>query len=1184
MSKMGLISNIGNAIKTGVQNVSAAVKNVFTSKTTPSTSTTTPSTSASPKPSTSTSSATPTTSVISSFTQKPYTAGTSSAGTSSAGTSSAGTSVFTQKPYSGGTSSSGSSSSKSSSSQGMSSASLPGTGTGYYTSGGTWIDTGAQFGVTTQTGVSVPKSTTSIFTEPYYSISNTTKQTVPLIEKPTVVPTVGLPSLARYGQSTFWNTDEKVTTPRLSGLGIPTTPRIPGDTRSTSEQAPGTVMTKYGGVSTAFPEQYTTTGGTVSEIFGGKIYGIEPKGKPLPLVSGEQSFSGRIDPNLGITQVEDLSASIDKDLETYNELITTELNPSTTKIIKDATIGLNTKSIELDNVKNDLINRDLQFTQRLERLNRNSQVDVDRFNTDLDKYLRDVDIYNSKVDTFQTDYNLYNPIIERYNIKANEATQLASGINTKVTMANDIRSNIDLSLVPEALKAETVKRYGPGGIFENKFLSWEGQAERLKNVGGVYKIGLTGKGEVDVNPEAVHNPFIRDVLKIVAEHPLETAAIGAGVVGAGGIAAGLGKTAVYGLTASTLFGEGYGTLAESGKVGGLTGVREPLFNSKYTQAMDREARAVMMSTIPRATIVPRKDLPGSVWKPGAALGEGINLGFMSEDRLQQGINALGDYYKQQGLSDSEANYRILKAQESLAISNQREIAELVAAGVVTNIVGAKGVTWAEKVVAPKITGTSLAGKATSKILTTTSKIPLLPGFLKKRFGEAGTAEGLRYLTTRTLGMAPAGALEAVYFTGAQQGLRYNQEMTPKQYWTAAAIGAASAPLAQMFIEKNFPTTIYGGVERPQVVIRGYNPKTGWKMNVAGKPLNLPNLREVGLFSVDPLEPISDAFTQFGEGALQSAKGIRVAPLVFTNVNTNTQPIDASYNVVSEGFSTSPNTQIMPYSTNTEIAPYTYASTKTSPLVVSSTRVPTPLMSTNADLFTYSANTRVSPYVQSQMPTLTDTLPYINTDVVPYTNVNAMVNVNPNVNTNVNPEVTVQPYVYPEVNTNINPFVANKFPPMVGWQGSLGESQLGEHVGRKYKEWIIGNKIATYGEDWMAQQQQKAINLENAIKGQQQLRLAGQGVAVVNRIIPRQQVRMPQMQQQQFRMPQMPQPQLYTTIPRINEYGVVHKSEITPKQRAQLAVERGFGPIKPLTTEKIRGTHKVLGKHKIMGWM
>jgi len=1222
---MGLISNIGSAIKTGAQKVATAVKNVVTPKKTPATTTTTPSTSTSSNTNTTTTKPATTSTGTNVFTQKPYTptsttttksTGSSSSGKSSSGSSSSGTQQTAGDllrdmrtavnegraitvDYNAGTVNIAKSTPKPTGpSQGMSSKDLPGTGTGYYTSGGTWVDTGAQFGITTQTGVAAPKTATSIFTEPYYSTSGSTRQTTPITQKPAVITTTGLPSPAMYGQSRYWDFDENVTTPRLSGLGVPSTPRLPGDTSVPSEQAPGTIMTNLGGFSTAFPDRYTK-GGNVSDIFGGKVYGFDLPVKsttPPKVELPTKSFSGRIDPKVGIAQVERIYDETQPLIDRYTKITTEDLSPVNTKIVTDLGSELDKFGNRLEFEGRDIARDEEILGQRYKNVDTNNPQAVEDYNMDVASHRARIDRYNADVKEYGYEWDLAKPVFDRYSEKVNEVTSLVNDINTRKTMAADITSNIELSSVPEAIPTYTgPERYGPGGIYEYPSLRdinkkygkgapgderWErfkmsipGTAERTFAAGrGIFlagekainpfpkdkkwgevmnfvwsplipsldttqtELGKANRGTV-VNPAAIKNPFVRDLMQAGVDNPL----LAAGVLATAVYSPALAKILTYGIVVPTVVAETSRAALQSGKLGLGNIPNEKLYNDRYTFDMDVEGRQVLLGSIPEATGMLEKGwglMTGKEtgeWVPLTKLREGINLGLMPQSRLQMGVDALYDYYKLQGLSDQEALYRVSKVQDSIKINNQAEFLELISAGVGTNIAGGYGTKWAQGVVQPAI----------SKYL------PALTG---------AAATKTAWVGSRVLGMAPAGALEGVYFTGAQKGGRYDLPMTGADYVKGAGIGAITAPAAQMFIELPFTKLPTGAVLRPKMTV------------------TRPTWREGGLFAVDPLEPISDVFTDVTVPKV----GISSIPITgswsegYTFTSPYVNPVTELPNTYkfTPGFSTSfMDTFVSPYtSTATEVAPYV----SSKDLVLTDTKDITRQSKAITDVLpmAYNENVKNLPML---MP---ETSPLVQPEVYPLVNTNVNPLVYPNVNTN------VEPYVYPNTNPFPDVITANKFPPWTGWMGSLGESELGATTGKRYKEWLIGNKIATYGEDWMAKQQMKAANLQAAIKGQQPLRMVGQGVAVVNRIIPRQQIRMPQMSQQQFRMPQMTQPQIYNTIPRMNEYNVVHKSELTPRQKAQIAVERGFGQIKPLTNDKIKGNRKYLKPtiHKSKGWM
>ena len=1023
--------------------------------------------------------------------------------------------------------------------------------------------------------VSTPSIAENIFNAPVYGGGTTAQVIQPKVSVP--VSSTNIAALAPV--SIF----EKTPTPRLSGLpsGVPSTPRMPGETSGMSSYKDYMdVTTKTSKDLGLSKPVINTTPQTVSDIFSGKAYGIDiiKPGVPLTVTSGKQSFSGRINTQEGIAQVEQLQKDVAPKVTKYNEITTNELNPTTTNLVKNLNSVLNEEGKSLDTKGADLVRESDIFNQRLASLNKNSQSDVDRYNNDLKIYKDEIAQYNKDLDTYKKQSEQYSPIIENYNKNVQEASKLYNDIVTTNVMAKDITGNINLSLVPAAIKAPVgpvAQRYGPGGIFEHKFLSWEGQGERLANVGGVYKVGLTGKGGIDVNPAAVHNPFIRDVLKVTAEHPLLAAAAGAEIYA---VAPVLATSLATGLGVSTGVSEGYNALASGGKISFISGQKEPLFSQRYTPAMDIEARRVLEGNIPQATLLPPGfgGRAGGVWAPGKWVTEGINLGLMSSSRLQKGVNALYDYYKQQGLSDQEAEFRVLKAQDSLKISNQREWVDLAAAGVVTNYLGEKGVAFAEEKIAPTIT-------RGIPFLEGASKIPIIGNtFLGKALSEGATTPGARYLATRVLGMAPAGALEGIYFTGAQQGGRYYGEMTPGDYARGGIIGAVSAPMAQMFIEKNYIKTLAGGA---------IDPRAEW-VQLFGKDLSkptrvdIPTLRETALFTTDPLEPVSDALTKMTAGIRSNTK-VTTSP--FGNIFSNTGDTWG----LSDNWAYA-NARMTPTVQNPmSIVPYQGVNTLDTQIGV---RQPSVFTNTNVQPYTF---TNVQPYTEQNVRALTNTniLPMVNTQVVPYSDVfplvnvnvnpdvNPLVNVNPNVNINpyvntnpdVNPLVNVNPNVNPEVNPEVNPNVNvnSRFPFAAGWLGSLGGSTGSTRTGRGVNEWIVGNKIATYGEDWFAKQQQKASAAEYAFKGQQQFRLAPQGVQVVNRIMPQQHFKMPQMSKPQFNIPQQ---QFY-------KVETQQKLTETPRQHAQRAVENGFGKIKTLTVEKIRGNSKAL-KHnpdRIKGW-
>jgi hypothetical protein len=558
--------------------------------------------------------------------------------------------------------------------------------------------------------------------------------------------------------------------------------------------------------------------------------------------------------------------------------------------------------------------------------------------------------------------------------------------------------------------------------------------------------------------------------------------------------------------------------------------------------------------------------------------------FMSEARKQQGVDALGKYYKQQGLSDAEANFRILKAQESIKVTNQAEWVELMATGVATNIIGSKGVTMAEKYVAPRIVGgttfTSVLSKIPTGIGIAASKLPLVGKWAGPAIKSLATQEGVRYAATRTIGMIPAGAAEAMIFTGAQKQYRYNKEPTKQEYIKAGIIGGLSALGAQTIIERNYPRTATGGVIKPDF---SFAPK-----------FERPTKSEALLFVGDPLEPVSDALTTLFGGA----KGIKTNTFANTLVNTNINPYTNSFAYMGDTFVTPLS------STNTNLQSYTDTNTNAYPSVVTLTKTPT-----TEQPFSFSqVQSYVAPKVNSltrviktntQLPSYVDTTnyaevfvnnPYTNPVPSTNTNTNPRPSTNPYVNPAVNPEVNpnVNPNVLPEVNPDANVNVINKLPPIFGWYGGFGSGTEGRRSSKGVKEWIIGNKIATYGEDWFAKQQQKTKVAEAAFKHgtSSQFRLAPQGMQVMNRVnrLPTQQFNT----QPQFNMPQqqfiMREPQIQYNVEPQN-FGIHQKPQETPRQRAQRAVERGFGKIQSLTVEKIRGKHKAtkFGSNKIKGW-
>jgi len=1026
--------------------------------------------------------------------------------------------------------------------------------------------------------------------------------------KPTTFGESALSTILKGAEQTA----QTVTTPRLSGLGVPTTPTIPGDTKSVSTPTPG--ITSYKGymeptgglaetlgvskitqpkiekpvviskslttgLSSALgikPTTVETVGGTVSTAFPEK-YDVTTLFKPSVTTTRvempTQSFVGRVDPELGMKQL--------KQLETEQQELLNEYNKVTSALTPEKTVNIEVQSQVLKNIGEKLENTvmDIQRDEdilktRLKNINLYDKQDVDNYNTDLERYRQRVEQFNKEIDAYNKQYGEYTKEFENYNARIREATSLSNAINTRNVMAEDILQNVNRSLIPEAIRAPTVeapKKYGPGeGAFDYPFLSWKGQAERFGAAGKSIYLGATSpirwiwgdKNKIKVTEGTIHNPFVRGLVEAAANQPYIAAlpiAIAGLPAGAAAAVPGLATTGSYIGTIGTTIGlstaaaEGYGTLAEKGKIPFITGIKEPLFNKQYTPQMDKEARTVLLGSISEARLLPTT-LTGATgeWNPVAWVAEGVNLGFMSEARRQQGINALVDYYKQQGLSDTEADYRISKVQEGIKISNQREWVELASAGIGTNILGAKGVTIAQKFVAPKITkGVPLLYGA--------KNIPLVgKTFLGKALSEASTKTGARYLATRILGMAPAGALEGMYFTGAQLGGRYGAEMKPSDYVRGAIIGGISAPLAQMYIERNFPRTAFGGVERPEVA---YTKVFGKKLS---KPtiIERPTARETVLFVSDPLEPISDALTKM---IPDIAKGVRTTVAPFTTAVTQgyTWTTDKGVYKFTPAWAPTYSQVLAETKAPKSVKPVTTAVTDVVPLVkemelVSKTKtVPRGAIQTLVREPTYVApRPLTSTVMELQTQPLTQVLPQTQLPVQPLTS--TLTNVE--LLAKVQPTVSVQPYVYPsvqpQVQTQPNVITVDKFPPVVGWEGSLGESVAGAYKKRGYKEWLIANPIAQYGEEWMARQQAKAVAVEAAIAGRQQFRLAPQGMQVINRVLP-----------QQFVMPQ--QQQFYKVEP-----------QETTRQRAQRAVERGFGTLTPLTSSKVSGMFKSRKAYKV----